>query len=233
MRWPKLSRKQKIVCNFLLLAVILYWASWSLDFPVLTDRGLLRRVEQAYLLERGSVEKFVELQEQEEHVLLARYGDQFARVSYEWTLLGKRPYGVTLYEPGVQQFLYYRRDPALGEVDGERKGGFWHTVNLLGDFGEAERAEIEFLSYHWPDGPEDADCITFGLERAGENLFVFEEWTEGSAKWTAATCMARVKLYDGEGTLLEAYPYTDYTGLKKEKWNIYDKVQYEAEGGTA
>ena len=71
------------------------------------------------------------------------------------------------------------------------------------------------------------------LERAGENLFVFEEWTEGSAKWTAATCMARVKLYDGEGALLEAYPYTDYTGLKKERWNIYDKVQYEAEGGIA
>ena len=74
MKWPKLSRKQKLARNLVLLAVLLYGVIWTLEFPVLSQRGVLRKLEDAYLLERGSVEVIGEISEPYQ-TLLCRCGD--------------------------------------------------------------------------------------------------------------------------------------------------------------
>ena len=52
----KLNRKQKLIRNLIVTVASLGILWWMLDFPALTFGGLLRRAEQAYLLdERGEI----------------------------------------------------------------------------------------------------------------------------------------------------------------------------------
>ena len=46
----KLSRKQKILRNLLLLGALWLFLAWTWDFPAITERGILRRAEQIHLL---------------------------------------------------------------------------------------------------------------------------------------------------------------------------------------
>lgn len=76
MRLPRFTRKQRILRNLLLMALFLYWAAWCLEFPCLTKNGLLRRAEDAYLLEKGDMELLFDGREIEEESLYAAYGRQ-------------------------------------------------------------------------------------------------------------------------------------------------------------
>jgi len=51
----KLSRKQKILRNLLLVGLLWLFLAWTWGFPSLTAEGLLRRAEKMYLLNPGEI----------------------------------------------------------------------------------------------------------------------------------------------------------------------------------
>ena len=233
MKWPKLSRKQKLARNLVLLAVLLYGVIWTLEFPVLSQRGVLRRLEDAYLLERGSVEVIGEISEPYQ-TLLCRCGDQLARVSYEWTLLGRRVYGMRMMEPETHFWVNYE-----SECVSEKKeevtvdAGVLHRVWLTGLLGQAERAELQmtFLDDFEPwEGPVSE--MTLHGTRSGDYEITFGETVDWQMVWEQSLRVspAVLRLYDGEDRLLGEYRYDLLsTGILK----TYDEILYETEGGMA
>ena len=100
----KLSRKQKLIRNVIVTAAALGVLWWMLDFPVLTDGGLLRRAEQAYLLdEHGEIlysDSWLDGGR-----ILSRHGDRLMSINWERSLLGRRFGGAKLFDPNVKHIL--------------------------------------------------------------------------------------------------------------------------------
>ena len=101
----KLSRKQKLIRNVIVTAAALGVLWWMLDFPVLTDGGLLRRAEQAYLLdEHGEIlysDSWLDGGR-----ILSRHGDRLMSINWERSLLGRRFGGAKLFDPNVKHILF-------------------------------------------------------------------------------------------------------------------------------
>lgn len=233
MRWPKLSRKQKLARNFVLLAALLYWMAWTLEFPAWSQRGVLRKLEDTYLLERGSVEVIEEISEPYQ-TLLCRCGDQLARVSYEWTLLGRRVYGMKMMEPEIHFWASYEREYVTAKEEGGTvDAGILHRAKLTGLLGRAERAELQmtFLDDFEPwEGPVSE--VTLHGTRSGDYGITFGETVDWQMAWEQSLRVspAVLRLYDGEDQLLGTYRYDLLsTGILK----TYDEILYETEGGMA
>nr|WP_326185620.1 hypothetical protein [uncultured Oscillibacter sp.] len=170
MRFLRLNRKQKIIRNFLLIALTFLLFEWMLGFPVLTREGVLRRAERGYLME-GSELLFIGREEGEsdflEGTIFARNGNQFLAVNYYRTPLG--------LQGGVPKFY--------DEPDGicVLSRDWWPLeVMAMGTLEGADRAELE-ITIHWDgssggrrwntqrtytaEGERQNDyCFTFRLE---------------------------------------------------------------------
>ena len=215
MRLPRFTRKQRILRNLLLIALFLYWAAWYLEFPCLTKNGLLRRTEDAYLLEKGDIELLFDGREIGEERLYAAYGRQLLMIDYDRTLLGLRPVGRRLYAPEKRQLL----DIDL-EMREERGTTYYYpTGTLVGFLEDAETAELEMtvalddtrsVTFRMPGTKVDPCCFTFAYERQfasgenGEAARLEEELLSADYPWNYS---AEWKRFDRNGTLLESHTY--------------------------
>lgn len=215
MRLPRFTRKQRILRNLLLIALFLYWAAWYLEFPCLTKNGLLRRAEDAYLLEKGDVELLFDGRDIGEESLYAAYGEQLMMLGHDRTLLGVRPAGRRLYAPEKRQLL----DIDL-EMREERGTTYYYpTGTLVGFLEDAETAELEMtvalddtrsVTFRMPGTKVDPCCFTFAYERQfspeedSEAARLEEELLLANYPWEYS---AILKLFDQNGTLLESHTY--------------------------
>lgn len=95
----RLTRRQKLVRNLLVIALLVFWMEWCLGFPAWRTEMLIHRAEQAYLLETVT-EIWMEI-EAANRVLYGENNGQLIYISYEEGILGKYLENVKLYRPEV------------------------------------------------------------------------------------------------------------------------------------
>lgn len=203
-KFPKFNRKQKIVRNLILTICAIVLMSWMLAFPSLTKAGLLRRVEQNYLLEHSEL-LFTAKNERGLHTLYARNGKLLLAVNYSPTPLGLHDDWSNLID---------ETDGIYCDVSG------YHCVSAIaiGAVEEADRAELTVTMEVTMDGVElektyvtqgvreNPYCFRFDLKpqyaQDDEHLAARAE-REIFADIRVPNCHNSVlRLYDGQGNLL-------------------------------
>lgn len=135
MRIFRLTRRQKLVRNLLVIALLMFCVEWCLGFPAWRTETLVHRAEQAYLLEPVTELWFEAEDQYGRQVLYGENNGQLICMSYEEGILGKHLENVKLYRPEVRYIVDYQTEP-----DGEYVS---RTARVIGFLEEAERMELE------------------------------------------------------------------------------------------
>ena len=199
----RLTRRQKLVRNLLVIALLVFWVEWCLGFPAWRTETLIRRAEQAYLLEPVT-EIWMEMEtasRDERHMLYGENNGQLIYMSYEEGILGKYLENVKLYRPEVQYIIYYQTEP-----DGQYVS---RTAWVIGFLEEAERMELE-LTLQDVNGVQGA--LTLEGTKVDDHCFSFastpEENRDTGILWLEEIRGGGVlRIYDCTDTLLEERTY--------------------------
>ena len=237
-RLPRLSRRQRVICNLILSLLCLLLLDWMLGFPALGKKALLREAERQYLLE-GSELLFTTTTGKygfdASHTLYARNGDLLLAVNYNWTPLGLQPSPARLWqEPdGIrlsQGFMGIAGSyMAFGSLEGAATAEL--TVTLAGKL-EAYDNELPLgyrtyrETYTAQGQRQNPYCFTFQLEphHAKEQILddhwaAVEEQTSLYTPFGALLAQdAVLRLYDEAGELYHE---------KAVPWPEWDHVYWE------
>ena len=211
----KLNRKQKLIRNITVTAAALAILWWMLDFPALTFNGLLRRAEQAYLLdERGEIlysDSWLEGGR-----ILSRHGDRLMSINWERRLLGRRFGGAKLFDPNVKHILFYRSE----DVKAEGKTYWYPRLELWGLVEEPAAAVLEWtvtakdgtmMTWTMQGVRKDEHCIAFSLTRNyaadadGSEAAVEERLLLGD--YVRENWCAQISFYSKEGVLTDVHRF--------------------------
>lgn len=200
MRLPKLSRRQKVVRNFFVVALCLFWMAWHQGFPARSYEALLQRAAGAYLME-APVE-LLYVYEEKQFVYGVADG-RLLRAGYEDELFGMQLNHSQLYPEGKRYVVHYNThdydkasDTCTLRFDGM-------LIGFLGDAATAEM-DIQLITYHSITMKEELREIKtiIGVREGNYNLRfpVVEDGREGLH---VNASLAALRLYDEAGNLLK------------------------------
>lgn len=201
MRIFRLTRRQKLVRNLLVIVLLMFCVEWCLGFPAWRTETLVHRAEQAYLLEPVT-ELWFEAEDQYGcQVLYGENNGQLICMSYEEGILGKYLENVKLYRPEVRYIVDYQTEP-----DGEYVS---RTARVIGFLEEAERMELE-LTLQDVDGVQGT--LTLEGTKVDDHCFSFastpEENRDTGILWLEEIRGGAVlRIYDRADVLLEERTY--------------------------
>ena len=199
----RLTRRQKLVRNLLVIALLVFCVEWCLGFPAWRTETLIRRAEQAYLLD-PETEIWMEIEtasRHESHMLYGENNGQLIYISYEEGILGKHLENVKLYRPEVRYIVYYQTEP-----DGQYVS---RTAWVIGFLEEAERMELE-LTLQDVNGVQGT--LTLEGTKVDDHCFSFastpEENRDTGILWLEEIRGGAVlRIYDRADVLLEERTY--------------------------
>lgn len=208
----RLNRRQRLVRNLLVIALLVFWVEWCLGFPAWRTETLIRRAEQAYLLEPVT-EIWMEMEtanRHESHMLFGENNGQLIYMTYEKGIFGKYLKHVELYRPEVRYIVYYRTQP-----DGQYVS---RTAWVIGFLEEAERMELE-LTLQDLEGVQGT--LTLEGTKVDDHCFSFastpEENRDTGILWLEEIRGGGVlRIYDRTDTLLEERAYDVLSLLPNE-----------------
>jgi len=202
----RLSRKQKILRNLLLVGLLWLFLAWTWDFPVLTERGILRRAEQIHLL--SDSELVLSAGNIYGKTVYGRCGTNLLVVRTSTTPVGHRVVYPAIYREEDGICLLLRPDGEPG-------------VELLafGDIRSAVSAALEVTTENrenWEAEPVYETYLTQGTQIApGAFLFRLQpHYESGNISFTAESeerffsgewyprLLCTLRLYDESGALL-------------------------------
>lgn len=197
----RLTRRQRLVRNLLVIVLLVVWVEWCLGFPAWRTQTLIRRAEQAYLLEPVTEIWMETVDRHESHMLYGENSGQLIYMTYEEGIFGKYLKYVELYRPEVRYIVYYRTEP-----DGEYVS---RTAWVIGFLEEAERMELE-LTLQDLNGVQGT--LTLEGTKVDDHCFSFastpEEDRDTGILWQEEIRGGAVlRIYGSSGTLLEERAY--------------------------
>lgn len=200
MRLPKLSRRQKVVRNFFVVALCLFWMAWHQGFPARSYEALLQRAAGAYLME-APVE-LLYVYEEKQFVYGVADG-RLLRAGYEDELFGMQLNHSRLYPEEKRYVVHYNThdydkasDTCTLRFDGM-------LIGFLGDAATAEM-DIQLVTYNSITMKEESREIKtiIGVREGNYNLR-FPVVEDGRDGLNVNASLAALRLYDEGGNLLE------------------------------
>lgn len=200
MRLPKLSRRQKVVRNFFVVALCLFWMAWHQGFPARSYEALLQRAAGAYLME-APVE-LLYVYEEKQFVYGVADG-RLLRAGYEDELFGMQLNHSRLYPEEKRYVVHYNThdydkasDTCTLRFDGM-------LIGFLGDAATAEM-DIQLVTYHSITMKEELREIKtiIGVREGNYNLR-FPVVEDGRDGLNVNASLISLRLYDEGGNLLE------------------------------
>lgn len=201
MRILRLTRRQKLLRNLLVIAVLLFCVEWRAGFPAWRMETLVRRAEDACLLEPVTSIWLEDVDQFGRPVLYGENNGQLISIVYEDGLLGKNLEDVTLYQPGFRYIMDYRT-----ESDGDDVS---RTARVIGFLNDAQRMELELTVQ---DVHGEQGTLTLEGTKENDHCFTFastpEETPAAGILWTEElTGSGVLRIYDGAGVLQEERVY--------------------------
>lgn len=201
MKIPRLTRKQKLLRNLLVIAVLIFSVEWHEGFPAWRMETVVRRAEDAYLLEPSTTIWFEDVDRFGRPVLYGEHNGQLISVVYKDGFLGYYLEEVDLYQPGFRYIMDYRT-----EVDGDCVS---RTAQVIGFLENAARMELELAleDIHGTQG-----MLTLEGTKINDHCFAFastpEETQAAGILWTEDRISSGVlRIYNSTGALLEERVY--------------------------
>lgn len=201
MRIPRLTRKQHLLRNLLVIAALIFCVEWYQGFPAWRMETLVRRAEDAYLLEPVTEVWFEDVDWFGRPVLYGENGGQLISVAYKDGILGKYLEDVSLHRPDVRYIINYQIEP-----DGDYVS---RTAQVIGFLEDAQRMELELTlkDIHGEQG-----SLTLAGTRVDSHRFTFastpEENQATGILWSEnVSGPAALRIYDSADQLLEEHTY--------------------------
>ena len=200
MRLPKLSRRQKVLRNFFVVALCLLWMAWHQGFPARSYEALLQRAAGAYLMEAPVELLYVY---EEKQFVYGMADGRLLRAGYEDELFGMQLNHSRLYPEEKRYVVHYNTH----DYD---KASDTYTLRfdgmLIGFLGDAVTAEmdIQLVSYHSITMKEESREIKtiIGVREGNYNLR-FPVVEDGRDGLNVNASLVSLRLYDEGGNLLE------------------------------
>ena len=200
MRLPKLSRQQKVLRNFFVVALCLFWMAWHQGFPARSYEALLQRAAGAYLMEAPVELLYVY---EEKQFVYGMADGRLLRAGYEDELFGMQLNHSRLYPEEKRYVVHYNTH----DYD---KASDTYTLRfdgmLIGFLGDAVTAEmdIQLVSYHSITMKEESREIKtiIGVREGNYNLR-FPVVEDGRDGLNVNASLVSLRLYDKGGNLLE------------------------------
>ena len=200
MRLPKLSRRQKVVRNFFVVALCLFWMAWHQGFPARSYEALLQRAAGAYLME-APVE-LLYVYEEKQFVYGAADG-RLLRAGYEDELFGMQLNHSRLYPEEKRYVVHYNTHDYDKASDTYTLRFDGMLIGFLGDAATAEM-DIQLITYHSITMKEELREIKtiIGVREGNYNLR-FPVVEDGRDGLNVNASLVSLRLYDKGGNLLE------------------------------
>ena len=200
MRLPKLSRRQKVVRNFFVVALCLFWMAWHQGFPARSYKALLQRAAGAYLME-APVE-LLYVYEEKQFVYGAADG-RLLRAGYEDELFGMQLNHSRLYPEEKRYVVHYNAHDYDQATDTYTLRFDGMLIGFLGDAATAEM-DIQLVSFHSVTMEEEWwEIETLTGVREGDYNLRFPVVEDGREGLHVNASLAALRLYDEGGNLLE------------------------------
>lgn len=201
MKIPRLNRKQKFLRNLLVTAVLIFCVEWHEGFPAWRMETVMRRAEDAWLLEPVTNLWFEDVDRFGRPVLYGENNGQLISMVYKDGFLGNYLEDVTLYQPGFRYIMDYRT-----EVDGDYVS---RTAQVIGLLEDAARMELELTP---KDTHGTQGTLTLEGTKINDHCFAFastpEETQAAGILWTEDRISSGVlRIYDSTGILQETRTY--------------------------
>ena len=200
MRLPKLSRRQKVVRNFFVVALCLFWMAWHQGFPARSYEALLQRAAGAYLME-APVE-LLYVYEEKQFVYGVADG-RLLRAGYEDELFGMQLNHSRLYPEEKRYVVHYNTHDYDKASDTYTLRFDGMLIGFLGDAATAEM-DIQLVTYNSITMKEESREIKtiIGVREGNYNLR-FPVVEDGRDGLNVNASLVSLRLYDEGGNLLE------------------------------
>lgn len=167
MKIPRLNRRQKLLRNLLVIAVLIFLVEWHEGFPAWRMETVVRRAEDAYLLEPVTNLWFEDVDRYGRPVLYGENNGQLISIVYKDGFLGYYLEDVTLYQPEIRYIIDYRTAP-----DGDYVS---RTAQVIGFLEDAARMELELTleDIHGEQG-----TLTLEGTKVNDHCFAFASTPE-------------------------------------------------------
>lgn len=200
MRLPKLSRRQKIVRNFFVVALCLFWMAWHQDFPTRSYEALLQRAAGAYLIEAPVELLYVY---EEEQFVYGAVDKRLLRARYEDELFGMQLNHSRLYPEEKRYVVHYNTHDYDKASDTYTLRFDGMLIGFLGDAATAEM-DIQLVTYNSITMKEESREIKtiIGVREGNYNLR-FPVVEDGRDGLNVNASLVSLRLYDKVGNLLE------------------------------
>ena len=200
MRLPKLSRRQKVVRNFFVVALCLFWMAWHQGFPVRSYEALLQRADGAYLIEAPVELLYVY---EEKQFVYGAVGERLLRARYEDKLFGMQLNHSQLYPEEKRYVVHYNTHDYDKAADTYTLRFDGMLIGFLGDAATAEM-DIQLVTYHSITMKEESREIEtiIGVREGNYNLR-FPVVEDGRDGLNVNASLVSLRLYDKVGNLLE------------------------------
>lgn len=200
MRLPKLSRRQKVVRNFFVVALCLFWMAWHQGFPTRSYETLLRRAAGAYLIEAPVELLYVY---EEEQFVYGAVDKRLLRARYEDELFGMQLNHSRLYPEEKRYVVHYNTHDYDKASDTYTLRFDGMLIGFLGDAATAEM-DIQLVTYNSITMKEESREIKtiIGVREGNYNLR-FPVVEDGRDGLNVNASLVSLRLYDKVGNLLE------------------------------
>lgn len=200
MRLPKLSRRQKIVRNFFVVALCLFWMAWHQGFPTRSYEALLQRAAGAYLIEAPVELLYVY---EEEQFVYGAVDKRLLRARYEDELFGMQLNHSRLYPEEKRYVVHYNTHDYDKASDTYTLRFDGMLIGFLGDAATAEM-DIQLVTYNSITMKEESREIKtiIGVREGNYNLR-FPVVEDGRDGLNVNASLVSLRLYDKVGNLLE------------------------------
>lgn len=201
MKIPRLNRRQKLLRNLLVIAVLIFSVEWHEGFPAWRMETVVRRAEDAYLLEPVTNLWFEDVDLYGRPVLYGENNGQLISIAYKDGFLGYYLEDVTLYRPEIRYIMDYRT-----EADGDYVS---RTARVIGFLEDAARMELELAL---KDTHGEQGTLTLEGTKVNDHCFSFastpEENQSTGILWLEDIVGSGVlRIYDSAGVLQEERGY--------------------------
>lgn len=200
MRLPKLSRHQKVVRNFFVVALCLFWMAWHQGFPARSYEALLQRAAGAYLMEAPVELLYVY---EEKQFVYGMADGRLLRAGYEDELFGMQLNHSRLYPEEKRYVVHYNTHDYDKASDTYTLRFDGMLIGFLGDAATAEM-DIQLVTYNSITMKEESREIkTITGVREGNYNLRFPVVEDGRDGLNVNASLVSLRPYDGGGNLLE------------------------------
>ena len=200
MRLSKLSRRQKVVRNFFVVALCIFWMAWHQGFPTRSYEALLQRAAGAYLMEAPVELLYVY---EEKQFVYGMADGRLLRAGYEDELFGMQLNHSQLYPEGKRYVVHYNTHDYDKASDTYPLRFDGMLIGFLGDVATAEM-DIQLVTYNSITMKEESREIKtiIGVREGNYNLR-FPVVEDGRDGLNVNASLVSLRLYDKGGNLME------------------------------